>query len=400
MTRGNSLFWTTFVITLLVASAVPSMAASPILRGYVVGTCKPPLPLAVTTNYATISAGVAAVPSNSILYVCPGTYAEQVTITKPLTLQGLSSPSANNPVITLPSAGLVPSPFQPQSSEFAVPLTPLIAADTNGSGAVALQGLTIDGGTACNSVPSLPVGIFYLSTPGSISSTVVQNMGSTVANLSACSALGIAVENDSGVPRTVSVTNNLIQNIGVDFDESFSSGGIYGVGLSADSLTLNVLGNVLNNPGLEGIVYRGSEGTVSRNLITIEDAGGVPAANFGSAVNSNSTITISQNSIQINDLDYGINVSGSAQVTNNNIAGPGEAGTFTTGIGVSGGGQIVSNTITNVTQGIETGATPPLAAINSNIIDNARFGIYCVPAGSTMPNNTFVNVAETETVCP
>ena len=41
----------------------------------VVGTCMS------GTRFATITAAVAASPSGSTIYVCPGTYPEQVTIT-------------------------------------------------------------------------------------------------------------------------------------------------------------------------------------------------------------------------------------------------------------------------------------------------------------------------------
>jgi len=50
-----------------------------------VGDCRPKL-----VSYPTISAAVAAVPSGSTVLVCPGTYPEAVTITTPLTLQGLT----------------------------------------------------------------------------------------------------------------------------------------------------------------------------------------------------------------------------------------------------------------------------------------------------------------------
>jgi len=53
----------------------------------VVGSCKPNQP-----SYATIQAAVdaaGATPGATVL-VCPGTYAEQVSIATPLTLKGLS----------------------------------------------------------------------------------------------------------------------------------------------------------------------------------------------------------------------------------------------------------------------------------------------------------------------
>ena len=69
---------------LVVLAAHPTLAAS-----FAVGTCKPSLP-----SYTTISAAVSSVPPFSTVLVCPDTYAEQVTISQPLTLQGVASGNA------------------------------------------------------------------------------------------------------------------------------------------------------------------------------------------------------------------------------------------------------------------------------------------------------------------
>src|ERR1700687_2327917 len=74
----------------------PMLAAT-----FAVGTCKPSLP-----SYATISLAVSSVPPGSTVLVCPGTYAEQVTIAQPLTLQGIAIGNAGQAVITVPGSGL------------------------------------------------------------------------------------------------------------------------------------------------------------------------------------------------------------------------------------------------------------------------------------------------------
>jgi len=66
-----------FVASLLVI-AVPATRASTV----VVGTC-----LQNHQSYSTISQAVSSVPSGSTVLVCPGVYAEQVTITQPWTLR-------------------------------------------------------------------------------------------------------------------------------------------------------------------------------------------------------------------------------------------------------------------------------------------------------------------------
>src|SRR5207248_10194364 len=76
------------------------LAAQPLIAAtYYEGTCK-------GGSYGTISAAVADVPAGSIINVCPGTYPEQVVISKALTLQGIVSGNSSQAVITVPSGGL------------------------------------------------------------------------------------------------------------------------------------------------------------------------------------------------------------------------------------------------------------------------------------------------------
>ena len=87
---------------LLWLSALPLLSVQSLFASTVqVGTCMPPL-----QSFTTISAAVSSVPSGSTVDVCPGTYAEQVTITVPLTLQGVAAGTANQVVVTVPTAGL------------------------------------------------------------------------------------------------------------------------------------------------------------------------------------------------------------------------------------------------------------------------------------------------------
>src|SRR6202162_5946177 len=58
-----------------------------------VGTCK-------AGSFPTIGAAVAAAPSGATILVCPGIYPEQVTITKPLTVEGIQSNNHDAAIIT------------------------------------------------------------------------------------------------------------------------------------------------------------------------------------------------------------------------------------------------------------------------------------------------------------
>src|SRR6266404_6201120 len=87
-----------FLATLLLLLAHLAMADD---NNFAVGTCKPKL-----TSFSTIQAAVSAVPPGSTVLVCPGVYPEQVTISRPLTLQGIADSNLDQIVITVPGTGL------------------------------------------------------------------------------------------------------------------------------------------------------------------------------------------------------------------------------------------------------------------------------------------------------
>ena len=79
------------------ASAFPASTIT-----YAVGTCRPNL-----RSFATILAALAAAPSPNVIDVCPGTYGEQLQITQPVTLEGVSNGTSARSIITPPAGGLV-----------------------------------------------------------------------------------------------------------------------------------------------------------------------------------------------------------------------------------------------------------------------------------------------------
>src|SRR5262249_29266981 len=87
---------------LLLLATVSLISIQPLLGATVqVGTC-----LANVTSYPTISAAVSSVPAGTTVDVCPGAYAEQVTITEALTLTGVRVGTADQAVVTVPAGGL------------------------------------------------------------------------------------------------------------------------------------------------------------------------------------------------------------------------------------------------------------------------------------------------------
>ncbi|MBV8630941.1 MAG: DUF1565 domain-containing protein, partial [Silvibacterium sp.] len=121
--------------------------------------------------FTTISAAIAAAPAGAVVEVCPGTYAEQLEIDKPLTIRGIDG----TPKITGPSAGL--SQLPAGSGYY-----PQVLANHAG-GDVRLTNLAIDGTDALFNVDGLVlgldvfcpdgivqnfVGVYFVNTPGTL----------------------------------------------------------------------------------------------------------------------------------------------------------------------------------------------------------------------------------------
>ena len=98
-----------------------------------VGSCQP---RNHSGSHATISQAIAAAHAGETIDICPGTYPEQLTITKPLTLRGIAIAGQPGVTITAPAAGLKEIPagsgFYPQ-------------VYANHAGAVAIHNIAVDG---------------------------------------------------------------------------------------------------------------------------------------------------------------------------------------------------------------------------------------------------------------
>src|SRR5450631_2862763 len=128
----------------------------------VVGTCKSGV------QFATIQAAVNASPVGGTINVCPGTYPEQVTINKNLTVKGIGSGNQNARIITVPNGGLVTNATGIYGDA--------IQAQVYVTGAsVTITGLTTDAANNGGVCGSDPIGIYYQNSSGSITRNSVIN---------------------------------------------------------------------------------------------------------------------------------------------------------------------------------------------------------------------------------
>jgi pectin methylesterase-like acyl-CoA thioesterase len=141
----------------VLALAAGDLSASTIT--YEVGTCMPGLP-----SFPTITAALAATPAANIVMVCPGTYREQVQITQPVTLEGVSTDDSARAIIAAPVGGLATN----ATDDFGFAVAAQLWVN-NVSGPVNISDLTVD--ASKHGVPSGPtfvVGIFYQNSSGTV----------------------------------------------------------------------------------------------------------------------------------------------------------------------------------------------------------------------------------------
>ena len=334
--------------------AVQSLLAAPTVQ---VGTCKPNL-----ASYPTISQAVSSVPSGSTVQVCPGTYAEQVTILKPLTLIGIASGTANQAVITVPSGGLV----QNAVSMFGE----LVAAQilVEGANPVNITNIAVDGTGGDTSCIYWLAGIFY----GSGSSGTVNKVRAS-GQIDGTCGVGIWAENANSQSQSVTVFNSTVYNV--------DSAGIFAGSGTTPTLTAILSNNVVNASAAVAAIDSDSvQGKVNANT----------TSNSVFGVYDVSSINVQGNTI-MGATTAGIYMANGGTASGNLVSGSSE------GVLLGASGATLSNNtiMTSTTAGVELGCFS--ATVNGNVINDAPVGVDAAPLTVALGSNSFANTATTFT---
>jgi hypothetical protein len=248
------------VLALMACFAVQSAQASTVG----VGTCPQSLIM-----FTTIQAAINAVPSGSVIKVCPGNYAEQLLITKKLTLEGIASSGQDATVITPPVGGVQINTNDQRGTVAAMVLV------QNTAGPVTLSNLTVDG-TGNQFTSDDLRGILYQDASGTVNHAAVRNIVPNDTPTGDQSGQGIMVETTNSSSAVLTVENSSVHN--------YNKNGIvarYG------GAKLTAIGNyVQGSPndqiasnGIE-IAFEGATGTIKNNVVinnVYTAAGGNPA---------------------------------------------------------------------------------------------------------------------------
>jgi hypothetical protein len=322
---------------------------------FAVGTCEPKL-----VSFSTISAAVAAVPSGSIVEVCPGFYPEQVNISKALTLEGITSGSSDQAIIAVPAAGLVLD-----ASGFAVQVEVT-------AGPVNITNMTVDGfGNNLGGSASL-IGIFY----GDGASGVIKDV-TTRNQVDSGRGLGIFASNTNSTSESVTIEDCSIH----DFDF---------IGIEVEGkLTATVKANHVNGSNATALVFGiivDSAGSITGNAVT----GPGPLFESEGIDVSDAFATVSDNIVT--NWEFGIVDFEPASLTANTVWSTSEAIFLQVA-----GATVESNAITQASNtGIDFDCHT--GTVKSNTINAAQTGINNVPSGLSSTNTYFI-VGAIRTAC-
>jgi hypothetical protein len=342
---------------LLLALLAPALliATQPLVAAtYYVGSCK-------TGAYSTISAAVAAVPADSTIEVCDGTYFEQVVIDKALTLGAI--PNSNGSVV-ISDAGVT---LTTTTSISVGPVAPQVWVT---AGPVNITNITV---TQTTTPPPTEVGIFYASgSSGTVKGLEIYGDYNYV---------GIVAENGTAATQSVTITNNYL------------SGQISGVFIDSNQETPTLTATVENNYisvtgggiGVESL--DNAQGSILSNFVTCD------ASREGTGVWAGAEyVMVSEN--RIYNCSIGINSEASGvSVISNQILN------CITGIAIgTGTATIKTNGIVSTSGAIEFDCTTD-NSVTGNVINDTATGLDRVPSGFT-GSNTFYNVTQIKTGCP
>jgi parallel beta-helix repeat protein len=361
------------VIALLVAVGVPWQQALATTPTVVVGpsTCRPKY-----VHFSTIQSAISAVPAGSSVLVCPGTYPEQVVITQPVSLSGVTDGTGDAAVITVPPSGLVQNGTLTGLGPVAVQLL------VENTVLVTVANLTIDGsGAGCVSGANRVFGLeyYFVGTPvdgtsaGKIQNVVVRN------ELDTCTLTdGIEVDNSY-----ITISNNEVHDI--DITPIGSRGG-----------QVSITGNNIQN-ALNGIVVSTSSAANIVTNNTISNLG--PSVGYTTSVGvwlDSSNATVTKNTVSNAGSGYGVYLPGSTLGTNVNANKLNDTYIALYVVGSTSNTLVQSNTVAHTTYGVADLSFGGGNTVTKNTVNESYYGVYTGgPTTDTITPNTFYNVVVT-----
>jgi hypothetical protein len=282
----------------------------------IVGTCQ------TGVQFATIQAAVNASPAGTKIDICPGSYPEQVTITKKLSLLGIASGTSDAAVVVAPANGVVVNATDIFGNAVAAQIF------VENASSVSISHLTVDGiANGLSGCQTQFEGVYFQNSSGTITDNVVRNQILDPADEGCQDGLAINVESATGTPA-VTVSYNSVRN----YDKNGITADGLGSGAPGPNVTVkdNTVIGVGATPAIaqNGIqIGLGATASVTDNYVVDDIYTGPYYGSSGILIYASTGVTVSGNTIEstqlavatANDPTYG--VADDASVTNNHIGG-------------------------------------------------------------------------------
>ncbi|HMF54847.1 MAG TPA: NosD domain-containing protein [Pyrinomonadaceae bacterium] len=211
-----------------------------------------------TAQFTSIQAAVTAASPGDTINVCPGTYHEQVTINKSLTVQGISVKNQNQAIV-MPAA--VSSNTTSLTS--GNPIAPIILVDRTSK--VNLINLTVDGSTGGLTGCAAPnyIGVYYRNASGRIEGLAVRNIKLGAGSEGCQNGLGIFVQSGQGGSSKVDILSTSVH----DYQKN-------GITANEAGTEVNIKGNAVTGVGSTPFIAQngiqlgfGAKGTIDGNTV-------------------------------------------------------------------------------------------------------------------------------------
>jgi hypothetical protein len=296
-------------------------------------------------GFTSIQSAVNAASANDKINVCPGTYREQVKVTKPLTIEGIEV--ANQHLSLIMPNGVIANSTSTATGN---PIAAIILVD--GTERVTLSHLAVDGannglGDCANNL----VGIYYRNAFGTINDCAVRNIKLAAAQFGCQAGFGIFVQSGGEGKAKVDILDSSVH----DYQKN-------GIIASGEGTEVNIRQNAVSGIGPTPLIAQngiqvsfGAKGTIDNNSVI---------NHIYSQCTSAINCTFATNIIvfESDGVRVSRNTTGNAQV---NVYYQGD------------GGDVINNTIlqSQVLDGIDLVGNSNRA--NGNSIKNSSFsGVY------------------------
>jgi hypothetical protein len=344
----------------IIVNSVPSLASCP-------------------AQYSTIQAGVDAANAGDIVYVCSGSYNEQVSISKNITLTGQSG------AVVMPS-GMAANARDLSGGSLAAAIYVYNASN------VIVSGLILDGtNNGVGNCKENVVGIYYQNSGGTIVRNTARHFELESQDLLGCRVgVGVYAESNDNAANNVSILQNSIH----DYQKDGIQVNTPGYTSLVESNTVRGIGSTrtISQNGIE-IDAAGVNSSIVSNTVT-ENLYACPPGCFSAAGIRNfaNNVSVRQNSV-IGTSTGIYYVADNATISNNNIANTTSDGIYLQDTSADAGSTISSNSVTDSSNGIEAKLSSTNVIITNNAFVEAAVGIENDNASVvTLGGNSFSDI--------